>query len=82
MPRGTQNSQRKIKGYASTKLKTGYPSKFKKKQNKKNPPPTHSSTDFSYETFLEQMAQRKLQTNFFTCLTWHLNISILQSLKD
>lgn len=48
---------KEIKGYAPTKLKTGCPSKFKKNKN----PPTHSSTEVSYDTFLEQMAQRETQ---------------------
>lgn len=56
---------KKTKGDAPTKLKTGYPSKFKKTKNKK--PPTHSSTLVSYDTFLEQMAQRKMQTKSVIC---------------
>ena len=50
---------KKVKGYAPTKLKTGYPPKFKKKKKI-----SHSSTLVSYGTFLEQMPQRKTQTNF------------------
>lgn len=49
---------KKVKGYAPTKLKTGYPPKLKKKKI------SHSSTEVSYGTFLEQMPQRKTQTNF------------------
>lgn len=69
---------KKIKGYASTKLKTGYPSKLKNKTK-----PTHSSTGFSYDTFLEQMACKETckQVSSFT-LICHLTISIPLSLKD
>lgn len=72
---------KKIKGYAPTKLKTGYPSKFEKKnKTKKQKPPTHSSTEVSYDIFLEQMAQRKIQTNFVICSdmsikNWHTTVT-------
>lgn len=62
MPRSIQSSERL---YAPTKLKTGYPSKFSKKL--KTSPPTHLSTVVSYDTFLEQTVQRKMQTNFVIC---------------
>lgn len=50
---------KKVKGYAPTKLKTGYPPKFKKK---KNLPLINRSQLWHF--LLEQMPQRKTQTNF------------------
>lgn len=78
MPRGTQSSQRKSKAMPQlTENRISFKVKKKKKQ------PTHSPTGFSYDTFLEQMAQRKLQTNFVICSNiCHLHISIPLSLKD
>lgn len=81
MPRGTQSSQRKSKAMPQLNWKTGYPSKFeKKKKTKKQKPPTHSSTEVSYDIFLEQMAQRKIQTNFVICSdmsikNWHTTVT-------
>lgn len=49
---------KKVKGYAPTKLKTGYPPKFKKKKKS----PTHQQK--SVMALSEQMPQRKTQTNF------------------
>lgn len=62
MPRGTQSSQRKSKAMPQLNWKQDILQSLKKTKK-----PTHSSTGFSYDTFLEQMAQRKLQTNFVIC---------------
>lgn len=82
MPRGTQSRQRKSKAMPQLNWKQDILQSLKK-NTKKQKPPTHSSTAVSYDTFLEQMAQRKIQTNFVICsLTCQLKTGILLSLKD
>lgn len=73
---------KKIKGCAPTKLKTGYPSKFFKKNPKNKKLPTYSSTEVGYDTFLEQRLKEKCKQILSFALTWQLKISILLSLKD
>lgn len=69
---------KKIKGYASTKLKTGYPSKLKKK--KKNLL-THQQ-DSVMTLFWNKWLKENCKQILSFALICHLHISIPLSLKD